>query len=103
MTTPKKRHETLYFALRNGKLRIGLAVILVFLALAIIGPRLTHYQPEDFVGPTAYPPSAEYWFGTTTFGQDVFTQFVYGLRASFLVGIIGGGLGTLIGILVGFT
>jgi peptide/nickel transport system permease protein len=32
----------------------------------------------------------------------VFTQFVHGLKASFLVGIVGGGLGTLIGILVGF-
>jgi peptide/nickel transport system permease protein len=55
------------------------------------------------VGPVYHPPSSEYWFGTTTFGQDVFTQFILGLKASFLVGIIGGGIGTLIGVLVGFT
>ena len=27
-------------------------------------------------------PSSEYWFGTTSFGQDVFAQFVHGLRAT---------------------
>ena len=52
----------------------------------------------DHVGPLAAPPSSEFWFGTTSFGQDVFSQFVRGLKASFLVGIIGAGLGTLSGI-----
>jgi peptide/nickel transport system permease protein len=54
------------------------------------------------VAPGVQPPSSEFWFGTTSFGEDVFTQFVYGLRATFIVGLIGGGLGTLIGILIGF-
>jgi peptide/nickel transport system permease protein len=93
----------LYFALRNNKLKVGLAVLLVFVVLTFVGPLLTDYQPMDYVGPLAAPPSSEFWFGTTTFGQDVFTQFVHGLKASFLVGIIGGGLGTLLGMLVGFT
>lgn len=99
----KKQHETLYFALRNNKLRIGLAVLLIFVVLTLIGPLLTDYDPYAYVGPPSNPPSAEHWFGTTTFGQDVFTQFVLGLQATFLVGIVGGGLGTLIGVLVGFT
>ena len=103
MIASLKKNEFLYFTLRNNKLKIGLSVLLFFIVLTIIGRWLTDYQPLDYVGPSAVPPSAEYWFGTTTFGQDVFTQFVYGLQASFLVGIVGGGLGTLIGILVGFT
>jgi len=98
-----KKSEILYFALRNNKLKVGLGVLLFFLVLTFVGPLLTDYQPMDYVGPLAAPPSSEFWFGTTTFGQDVFTQFVHGLKASFLVGIIGGGLGTLLGILVGFT
>ncbi|RME76929.1 MAG: ABC transporter permease, partial [Chloroflexi bacterium] len=96
------KNEMLFFALRNGKLRVGLSVVLFFLVLSIIGPLLTDYEPLDYVGPASQPPSAEYWFGTTTFGQDVFTQFVHGLKATFLVGFIGGGLGTFIGLLVGF-
>lgn len=100
----KKRSEFVYFALRNTKLRVGLTVVLVFLVLSLIGPLLTHNAPYDYVNPAgAQPPSSEYWFGTTTFGQDVFSQFIHGLRATFLVGLIGGGLGTLIGVIVGFT
>lgn len=99
----KNRSETLYFALRNNKLKVGLAVLLFFVVLTLVGPLFTDYAPFDYVGPIAQPPSSEFWFGTTTFGQDVYTQFVLGLQATFLVGIIGGGLGTLIGILVGFT
>jgi peptide/nickel transport system permease protein len=98
----QKRSEFLYFAWRNKKLRIGLFVVLFFLALAFVGPLLTDYEPNDYVGPGAEPPSAEYWFGTTTFGQDVFTQFVLGLGATFLVGVIGGGLALIIGMAVGF-
>jgi len=97
-----KKNEMLYFALRNNKLKVGLAVLIVFVVLTLVGPLLTDYQPMDYVGPLAAPPSSEFWFGTTTFGQDVFTQFVHGLKASFLVGIVGGGLGTLLGMLVGF-
>ena len=98
-----KKHEILYFALRNNKLKIGLAILLFFVLLTFVGPLLTDYPPMDYVGPASAPPSSEFWFGTTTFGQDVFTQFVHGLKASFLVGIVGGGLGTFFGILVGFT
>jgi hypothetical protein len=99
----KKKNEILYFALRNTKLKIGVGVLLFFIVLTVVGPLLTRYKPFDYVGPAAEPPSAEFWFGTTTFGQDIFSQFVHGLGASFLVGIIGGGLATLLGILVGFT
>ena len=77
-------------------------MVLFFLVLTFVGPMLTDYVPDDYVGPRAQPPSSEYWFGTTTFGQDVFTQFIYGLYPVFLVGILGGGLATLIGMLIGF-
>ena len=102
MTKQKKKNELLYFALRNNRLRVGLAVVLFFLVLTFVGPLFTDHSPDDYVGPGAQPPSSEYWFGTTTFGQDVFTQFVLGLKATFLVGVVGGGLGTLIGVLIGF-
>jgi peptide/nickel transport system permease protein len=108
MTTPtvtqaKKKNEFLYFALRNAKLRIGLILLLGFVVLTFVGPLLTPNRPFDYVGPMAQPPSAEYWFGTTMFGQDVFSQFVFGLQATFLVGTIGGALGTFLGVVIGFT
>jgi peptide/nickel transport system permease protein len=99
---PKKvRSEFIYFAWRNVKLRIGVSVLLAFVLFSIIGPFLAKYDPLEYVGPAGAPPSREYWFGTTTFGQDVFSQFAHGTRSTLIVGLLGGSLGTLIGILVG--
>jgi len=99
---PKEvRSEFLYFALRNRKLRVGLGILVFFLLFAILGPFLTEYDPNAYAGPSAQPPSSEFWFGTTTFGQDVYSQFAHGLRSTFIVGLIGGGIGTLIGVLIG--
>ncbi|HEU4970918.1 MAG TPA: ABC transporter permease [Gaiellaceae bacterium] len=101
-TPPRRRNETLYFALRNRKLLIGLGVVLAFLVLAIVGPWLTDAEPFEFGFPTGEPPSRAHWLGTTASGQDVFAQFVYGLRSSFVVGALGGCVAALIGMAVGF-
>jgi peptide/nickel transport system permease protein len=104
MMLEKKKNEFLFFALRNNKLRVGLTVIIFFLVLALIGPLLASNDPFAYVNVGgADPPSTKFWFGTTFFGQDVFAQFVLGLRATFFVGVLGGGLGTIIGVLIGFT
>jgi peptide/nickel transport system permease protein len=99
---PKKRNEFLYFALKNTKLKIGLAVVLVFVLLAVFGPVITPYKPLDFVQAGANKPSAENWLGTTALGEDVFSQLVYGLGMTFLVGLLGGGLATVLGVMIGF-
>ena len=95
--------EALYFARRNRKLVIGLGVVVLFLVVATVGPLLTEHGPNEYVGPPAQRPSARFWFGTTMFGQDVFAQFTHGLRSTFLVGVLGGGLAAVIGMLIGFT
>jgi peptide/nickel transport system permease protein len=100
---PAHRSEFVYFALRNWKFVVGAGIVLVFFLTALIAPMLVPHQPLDFTGPTDSPPSSEYWFGTTSFGQDVFSQFVTGLRAAFLVGAVGGGIAWLLGATVGFT
>ncbi|GAB6089814.1 ABC transporter permease [Spirochaeta dissipatitropha] len=100
----KKKNEILYFALRNGKVRVGMTVILLFLLLAIVGPMLTQFDdPYDYVAPQRQPPSSEFWMGTTFFGQDVYTQFVLGLRSAFVVGTLAGSIATMIGMIIGFT
>jgi peptide/nickel transport system permease protein len=96
------RSEFLYFAIRNWKFVLGFGVLLGVFLLALFGPMLTPHKPLEFTGPTDQPPSADYWFGTTSFGQDVYAQFVHGLRAAFLVGALGGGIAWLVGAAVGF-
>ena len=100
---PRLHSELFYFAFRNWKFVLGSAVVLACVAIAIVGPWLTDHPPLAFDGPTDQPPSSEYWFGTTSYGQDVYSQFVYGLRAAFLVGSLGGGIAWVLGAGVGFT
>lgn len=102
-TRRRQRSEFVYFALRNWKFVLGVGIVLAALALALFGPMFTDNTPLAFSGPVDEPPSSEYWLGTTSFGQDVYAQFVYGLRAAFLVGILGGGIAWMLGTLVGFT
>ncbi|OLF13068.1 peptide ABC transporter permease [Actinophytocola xinjiangensis] len=97
------RREALYFALRNRKLVGGLAVVVAFLLAAIVGPWFVTEDPLTYVGPPAAGPSGSYWLGTTTFGQDVWAQFLYGLRATFFVGSVAALIAGVIGMVVGFT
>jgi len=96
------RREALYFAVRNKKLVVGLTIVVLFLGLGLIGPLFTRPNPMDFHGLPAQPPSGEFLFGTTLLGQDVFTQFVDGLRATFFVGFFAGLISAIIGMVVGF-
>lgn len=102
VATTSGAREFMYFAWRNWKVRIGVGIVLVFLLAAVVGPFLTDFAPNAYVGPQAAPPSADHWFGTTTFGQDVFTQFVHGLGATFHVGLLAGAIAAIIGMTVGF-
>ncbi|MET7366064.1 ABC transporter permease [Streptomyces sp. NPDC005566] len=95
--------EWLHYAVRNPKLIIGAVVVAVLLAVGLFGPMLLdNGNPNEYVGPQASAPDGTYWMGTTTFGQDVYAQFVHGLRATFLVGVVGGAIAAVIAMLVGF-
>ncbi|WP_406394643.1 ABC transporter permease [Streptomyces sp. NBC_00887] len=95
--------EWLHYAVRNPKLIIGAVVVAILLAAGVIGPMLLdNGNPNEYVGPQASAPDGTYWMGTTTFGQDVYAQFVHGLRATFLVGVVGGAIAAVIAMLVGF-
>jgi peptide/nickel transport system permease protein len=46
-------------------------------------------------------PSAAHWFGTTSLGQDIFSQLLVGARASMVVALIAGLVATLLSVTVG--
>ncbi|MBL8119563.1 MAG: ABC transporter permease [Anaerolineae bacterium] len=80
--------------LRDGPGTIGLIILLVFFFIAAFGDSLTPYGPNDLQyledGSLARgePPSARYWFGTTTAGRDVFSQTLSGARVAVVVGFL---------------
>lgn len=97
--------ETLHFALGNRKLVVGLGIAAAMLLFALVGPFFARHPALEYGGQLSLHPTTHdgYWFGTTLIGQDVFAQFVQGLRLAFIVGALGGGIAAVIGMLVGFT
>ena len=97
--------ESLHFALRNRKLVFGVSVTGVMLLFAVFGPLFARHGPLVFGPEMSIAPTTRggHWFGTTLQGQDVYAQFVNGLRLAFIVGAVGGGIAAGIGMLVGFT
>jgi oligopeptide/dipeptide ABC transporter ATP-binding protein len=81
----------------------GLVITLVFVVLAIIGPWISPYDPSAVSDAALAPPSAAHWLGTTQNGQDVFSQMLYGARASMIVGLGAAVLTTVLSVLVGVT
>lgn len=78
-------------------------VVLAFLLLvAVLGPALAPYDPVR-PDPMAalQPPSAEHWFGTDSFGMDVFSRVLHAARVDFSLALVsvlvGGGIGSLLG------
>ncbi len=68
---------------------LGLAVITVFVALAILAPLIAPYDPiaTDFAA-VRKAPGAAHWFGTDEIGRDVLSRVVFGARASLLAGVV---------------
>jgi peptide/nickel transport system permease protein len=102
---PGVAREALHFALHNRKLLVGSTITLAVLLFAVVGPLFARHPALQYGGKLSLAPTTKdgYWFGTTLLGQDVYAQFVTGLRLAFIVGALGGGIAACIGMLVGFT
>jgi peptide/nickel transport system permease protein len=86
---------------RNRKCRIGLVLLGVFVLAAVLAPLITPADPraDDFARSAG--PSADHWLGTTAQGEDVWSQLVYGARASLTVGVVAGFISTAVGLVIG--
>jgi peptide/nickel transport system permease protein len=87
----------------NLKFKIGFSIVVVIALLGIIGPFVTPDPLTYHWDESGLPPlTLGHLLGTTApWGQDVFAQLCTGIRNSLFVGILGGGIGTLIAVLVG--
>lgn len=77
---------------------IGMAVILLFVLIAVFAPLIAPYDPLDQNIPMRLKgPSAAHWLGTDEFGRDIFSRIIFGSRISLFVGVISVGIGLGVG------
>jgi peptide/nickel transport system permease protein len=85
--------------------KIGLAVLLAFVLIALLAPWLEPYDIHHRVGPVFAPPSWKHPLGLDDGGIDMVSLLIQGGRISLIVGfaatlvamVIGGGIGIIAG------
>jgi peptide/nickel transport system permease protein len=86
---------------RSPKVIIGLVILGFFVLLMIFGPYLAPYSPDNTSFAPLLTPSSHHWFGTTSLGQDIFSQTLVGARATMVVALIAGLVATMLSIVIG--
>src|SRR3954469_8783987 len=88
--------------LGSRKAMVGLAIFVVFSVWALVPQLFTSVtEPNKLAFPPALPPSGEHWLGTTSLGQDIWAQLVYGTRQSLVIALVAGFFATVLSVLVG--
>ena len=93
--------KTLRDLFRDFRFVVSFIVLLLILILAVLSifspydPTLWNVVPRDM------RPSAEYWLGTDSNGQDIFWQATFAIRNSLIISLIAGLVSRVIAILVG--
>ena len=99
MASPRPGRTAAYLASRPAVL--GAAVVALLALVAILAPLLTPYNPLRGSGAALRTPGLGHWFGTDDLGRDTFTQVLYGMRISMLIGLTSAATAVVIGVLVG--
>jgi peptide/nickel transport system permease protein len=93
--------KTLRDLFRDYRFVFSFIVLLLIVVLALLSifspydPTLWNVVPRDM------RPSAEYWLGTDSNGQDIFWQATFAIRNSLIISLIAGMVSRVIAILVG--
>jgi peptide/nickel transport system permease protein len=90
------------FVRRHPTVALGLALIAIVAAASALAPYLGTVDPIRFSpAQRLRPPSDRFWFGTDSFGRDVYSRTIYGGRISLLIGFSVALLATTAGLAIG--
>lgn len=96
--------------LRKNKLAmLGLAILVVMVALAVCADWIADYDTNVTgmnMAERLQTPSAKHWFGTDSYGRDVFARIIHGSRLSLSLSIFAMlaavAIGSIIGAIAGY-
>ena len=90
---------------RNKTGMLGLSLVVLVVLVAMIGPYLAPYDPNDQTAMLRFaskaPPSRLHLFGTDRNGYDVLSRVIYGAPTALAVGIGTMLVASIIGVLIG--
>jgi peptide/nickel transport system permease protein len=69
---------------------IGLVIIILVVLTAIFADYICDYNTQVIrqnIANKLKPPSAEHWFGTDSYGRDLFARVIHGTRISLAIGL----------------
>lgn len=89
------------YILKNGKAKVGIGILFIFTIVAIFANVIAPYNPKEIIFIPWETPSLKHLFGVNSYGQDIFSQVVYGSRVTLSVGLLAGLLTSFIGVFVG--
>jgi peptide/nickel transport system permease protein len=106
MKSSKKRKTDFYltiekYVLHNTKAKIGIGLVLFFTIVAIFAPVIAPYKPSEMDFMPWTKPSLKHLLGVNSYGQDIFSQVVFGARVTIVVSLLAGLLTSCIGVFVG--
>jgi len=86
---------------RKGAM-FGLAVILLFVVVAVFAPQIATYDPtaQSWTA-VRKPPSLQHLFGTDDVGRDILARIMFGARSSLLAGVISIAIALAVGVPLG--
>jgi peptide/nickel transport system permease protein len=88
----------------NGKALTGAILLLIFVIAAAFPQLFTPVtKPNNRAYPLSLPPSPEHLLGTTSYGQDIWSQLVWGTRETLIVAVVAGALASILSVLIGVT
>ncbi|MET7397028.1 ABC transporter permease [Dactylosporangium sp. NPDC005572] len=103
VAAPARHVGAIRRSLRLTRTRVGLACVLLVLAIAVLGPLFAPHSTTEFVGAPFQPPGPDYLLGTDRIGRDVLSRFLAGgkllIFISLLSTVIGVGAGAVLGLL----
>lgn len=82
--------------------------VLLLVAAALLAPYLAPYDAENYFDYDRLNdgPSLVHWLGVDSLGRDIFSRILMGARISLAAGVfsvlVGGAIGTLLGLLAGY-
>jgi ABC-type dipeptide/oligopeptide/nickel transport system permease subunit len=97
-----RRQGFLAELLRHRGGAFGLAVVALFVFLAIFGRVVTPYDPNvGELGSTLAAPSAQHLFGTDELGRDTLSRVIDGSRIAVVVAFLSVAMALVLGVVIG--